>query len=330
MVVYDSKIGKGTCFRTVLLKGKTHFGSETIFTDIPEESIFLREEMPEESAPEKKENGLATLVTERQSILIIDDDEELRKYVALLFADSFTVLEAANGEDGLQLAIDSLPDVIISDITMQGMSGLDVCEAIKGNAALSHIPVILLTATTASDIQLRGIESGADDYITKPFEKDLLKARVLGILRKRNTLQQYFYNEITLKRNDLKVSVEYKEFLDRCIKIVEAHLDDDNFSIRTLAREVGMSHSGLYKKVKSVSGQSINGFIRFIRLRKAAEIMISTEYNIGEIAAMVGFNNIKYFRQHFNELFGMKPSEYIKKYRRSFHNTHHVNMKGGK
>lgn len=329
-VTYDSTVGVGTCFRMLLLKGKTHFGGETIFTDIPEESIFLREELQEEQAPEKKENGLATLVTERQSILIIDDDDELRKYVALLFADSFTVLEAANGEDGLKLAVDSLPDVIISDITMQGMSGLEVCGAIKGNAALSHIPVILLTATTASDIQLKGIESGADDYITKPFEKDLLKARVLGILRKRNTLQQYFYNEITLKRNDLKVSVEYKEFLDRCIKIVEAHLDDENFSIRSLAREVGISHSGLYKKVKSVSGQSINGFIRFIRLRKAAEIMIGTEHNIGEIAAMVGFNNIKYFRQHFNELFGMKPSEYIKKYRHPFHNTHHVNIKGGK
>jgi len=329
IITYESKIGEGTRFRTVLLKGKAHFGHETIFTDIPEGSIFLRE-LSEDNLPEKKEAGLATLVTERQSILIIDDDEELRKYVALLFADSFTILEAANGTDGLQLAMDSLPDVIISDITMRGISGLEVCQAIKSNAALSHIPVILLTATTASESHLKGIESGADDYITKPFEKELLKARVLGMLRKRNTLQQYFYNEITLKKNDLKVSVEYKEFLDRCIKIVENHLDDDNFSIRTLAREVGMSHSGLYKKVKSVSGQSINGFIRFIRLRKAAEIMISTEHNISEIASMVGFNNAKYFRQHFNDLFGMNPSEYVKKYRRPFHNTHHVNMKTGK
>lgn len=330
MVTYDSKIGEGTRFRAVLLKGKAHFGQETIFTDIPEGSIFLRELPEEDSAPEKKETDLATLVTEQQSILIIDDDQELRKYVAQLFAGSFTILEAANGEDGLKMAKDYLPDVIISDITMQGLSGLEVCKAVKGTAALSHIPVILLTATTASESQLQGIESGADDYITKPFEKELLKARVLGMLRKRNTLQQYFYNEITLKKNDLKVSVEYKEFLDRCIKIVENHLDDDKFSIRTLAREVGMSHSGLYKKVKSVSGQSINGFIRFIRLRKAAEIMISTEHNIGEIASQVGFNNIKYFRQHFNDLFGMNPSEYIKKFRRPFHNTHHVNIKGGK
>ncbi|WP_217603136.1 two-component regulator propeller domain-containing protein [Chitinophaga sp. GbtcB8] len=327
-VSYESKEGEGTRFQLVLLKGQTHLGHETIFQDVPENSIFLRE-LAADTIPEKPGTDLPVLVTEQQTILVIDDDEELRKYVAQLFADGFTILEAASGEEGLKMATDYLPDVIISDITMREMSGIDVCRSIKSTPALSHIPVILLTATTTSESQLKGIESGADDYITKPFEKELLKARVQGTLRKRNTLQQYFYNEITLKRNDLKVSVEYKEFLDRCIKIVESHLDDDNFSIRTLAREMGMSHSGLYKKVKSVSGQSISGFIRFIRLRKAAEFMINTENNITEIASMAGFNNIKYFRQYFNELFGMNPSEYIKKFRKPFHNTHHVNFKQG-
>lgn len=327
MVSYESTPGQGTCFNILLLKGKDHFGQETIFEDIPEESIFLRELAEDDNVPEKQETGLAVLTTEQQTILVIDDDVELRKYVAQLFADQFTILEASNGEKGLQMATDYLPDAIISDITMQGMNGLEICRSIKGNSALSHIPVILLTASTASESQLLGLESGADDYIIKPFESELLKARVLGILRKRNTLQQYFYNEVTLKSNDLKISVEYKKFLDRCIAIVESHMDDDNFSIRTLAKEIGMSHSGLYKKVKSVSGQSVNGFIRFIRLRKAAEFMITTEYNIGEIASMVGFNNVKYFRQHFNDLFGINPSTYIKKFRKPFHNTHHLNIK---
>ncbi|HJT73752.1 MAG TPA: two-component regulator propeller domain-containing protein [Chitinophaga sp.] len=325
-VNYESKVGEGTSFTIMLRKGKSHFGTETILQYVPETAVFLQE-LPEETVPEKPETDLAALVTEKKTILIIDDDTELRNYVSQLFADGFTVLEADSGEVGLQAAKDYLPDVIISDITMQGMNGIEVCRSIKGNAALSHIPVILLTATTASETQLLGIESGADDYITKPFEKELLKARVQGMLRKRNILQQYFYNEITLAGNDLKVSVEYKEFLDRCIRIVESHLEDENFSIRTLAKEMGMSHSGLYKKVKSVSGQSINGFIRFIRLRKAAETMISTELNVGEIATMVGFNNIKYFRQHFNDLFGMNPSEYIRKFRKPFHNTHNLNVK---
>jgi signal transduction histidine kinase/ligand-binding sensor domain-containing protein/CheY-like chemotaxis protein/AraC-like DNA-binding protein len=323
-VTYTSKKGEGTQFSVVLLKGKAHFGDAPVFSDVPEESIFLQE-LAEEQAPEKAGVDLAVLVTEQKTILLIDDDAELRKYIAQLFADGFTILEAASGEEGIHMAQHYLPDIIISDVTMQGMNGIELCSQVKNDPRLCHIPVILLTASAASDNQLKGIESGADDYITKPFEKELLKARVIGLLKKRNTLQQYFYNEITLKKNELKVSVEYKEFLEKCIRIVESHLDDDNFSIKTLAQEIGMSHSGLYKKVKSVSGQSISAFIRFIRLRKAAELMINTEQNITEIASQVGFNNIKYFRQHFNELFGMNPSEYIRKYRNSFHNTHQIN-----
>lgn len=325
-ISYESQVDGGTIFRVALQKGKAHFGQDTVFSDVADVSALVPE-LPEGPAPGKPQADLGTIVMEQKTILIIDDDEELRKYVSQLFMDSFTILEATNGEDGLRMAEDHLPEVIISDITMQGMSGIEVCRQIRENTALSHIPVILVTASTTSESQLKGIESGADDYITKPFDKEVLKARVLGTLRKRNTLQQYFYNEITLRRNDLKVSVEYKEFLDRCISIVESHLENENFSIAILAKEVGMSHSGLYKKVKSVSGQSVNSFIRYIRLRKAAETMINTEYNIGEIAAMVGFNNIKYFRQHFNELFGMNPSAYIRKFRKPFHNTHQVNMK---
>lgn len=325
-IAYTSEEGKGTTFSVTLLKGKTHFGEEPVFQDVTEGSIFLQE-LCHDSIPEKAAVDLAVLVTAQKTVLVVDDDAELRKYIAGLFADEFTILEADNGEDGIRIAEHYLPDIIISDITMQGINGIELCGRIKNNPRLSHIPVVLLTASTASEHQLKGIESGADDYITKPFEKELLKARVLGMLKKRNALQQYFYNEITLKKNELKVSVEYKEFLEKCIAVVENHLGDDNFSIKTLVAEMGMSHSSLYKKVKSVSGQSINGFIRFIRLRRAAELMINTEHNINEIAGSVGFNNIKYFRQHFNELFAMNPSEYIRKYRKPFHNSHQINPK---
>lgn len=337
---YESKEGEGTTFKFTLLKGKDHFRDEVIYPNDSEESIFLQELANENNKPidensdqlnesinEKLKNGLSDLVNEQKTILIIDDDDELRRYISQVFNEDFMVVEAGNGDQGAKLARHYLPDVIISDISMQGMNGIELCTMIKEDPSLSHIPVILLTAHTTTDYKLKGIESGADDYITKPFEKELLKAKVLGILKKRNTLQQYFYNEITLKKNDLKISIEYKEFLNKCIQIVESHLDDDNFYIKTLATEIGMSHSQLYKKVKSVSGQSVKGFIRFIRLRKAAEIMINTEYNITEITFMVGFNDIKYFREHFFNLFGMNPSEYIKKFRKPFHNTHHINQR---
>ncbi|SFD49161.1 Signal transduction histidine kinase [Chitinophaga sp. CF118] len=329
-VSYESREGEGTTFLLTLRKGNEHFGNMPVYDDIAEGGTLLHElvdERPVEDIPEKTNIDLALLVTEKQTILVIDDDDALRTYITQVFANEFTVIQADNGTEGARLAKHYLPDIIISDITMQGMNGIELCTLIKEDPVISHIPVILLTASTASETRLKGIQSGADDYITKPFENDLLYARVIGMLKKRNTLQQYFYNEVTLKKNEQKVSEEYREFLNTCMRIVESHLDDDNFSIKTFASEIGMSHSSLYKKVKSVSGQSIKGFIRFIRLRKAAEIMINSEYNITEIANMVGFNDTKYFREYFHELFGMNPSEYIRKFRKSFHNNLQLNKK---
>ena len=143
-------------------------------------------------------------------------------------------------------------------------------------------------------------------------------------------LQHYFYNEITLQKNPLKISGEYKEFLERCIAVVEQHLDDETFNVGTLASALGMSHSTLYKKVKSISGQSVNGFIRFIRLRKAAELLINTNTNVNEAATQVGFNSSKYFREQFAKLFGINPSEYIKKYKKAFGKSFHLNQDGYK
>jgi YesN/AraC family two-component response regulator len=205
------------------------------------------------------------------------------------------------------------------------MNGIELCKAVKGNEQLSHIPVILLTGATSDELKLKGVEGGADDYIVKPFDSKLLIARVTNLLKSRTTLQKYFYNEITLNKTDLKISSEYKEFLEKCISIVESHLEDDNFSVKTLLAKMGMSHSNLFRKVKSVSGQSVNVFIRFIRLRKAAELFINTNYNVNETAFMVGINDVKYFREQFNKLFGMNPSEYIKKFRKLHGKQYTVN-----
>jgi DNA-binding response OmpR family regulator len=205
-------------------------------------------------------------------MLLIEDNQQIRDYLKQIFKDEFEIFEADNGTDGLALVYQLVPDIVISDVMMQGLSGIEVCHRVKEDPVLNHIPVILLTASSSAEIKLKGIEGGADDYITKPFEKEILIARVNGILKSRNNLQKYFYNEITLKSNDLKISQEYKEFLEKCLVIVEQHLTDPEFSIKTLAAEIGMSHSNLYRRIKSISGQSANSFIRFIRLRKAAEI----------------------------------------------------------
>jgi AraC-like DNA-binding protein len=176
-------------------------------------------------------------------------------------------------------------------------------------------------------VELQSIEGGADAYITKPFDKDILLAKVENLFNSRNELQKYFFNEVTLQKNTLKISPEYKAFLDKCIAIVEQHLHNDQFTIKILAQEIGMSHSYLYKKVRQMSGQSVAGFIRYIRLRKAAELMIRANCNVNDAAFQVGINDVKYFRRQFNKLFGMNPSEYIKKFRDPFNKTYQISTK---
>jgi DNA-binding response OmpR family regulator len=336
-ITYQSELDKGTTFTVTLLKGKEHLSSYTIAGDSTE--AFLLQEIAQLEVPalqpatdvqemadmEETPNHLADIISEKKSILVTDDDAEIRKYIAKVFKEEFLVYQAESGEEGVKLAKEYLPDIIISDIKMEGISGIEFCKTIKEDPALSHIPVILLTGETSGAVKLEGVEGGADDYITKPFDKELLIARVSNLLKSRNSLQKYFYNEITLSQNNIKISAEYKEFLERCIQVVEEHLYDDNFTVKSLASEIGMSHSALYKKVKSVSGQSPNAFIRFIRLRKAAELFINSDLNVNEVAVQVGINHTKYFREQFNKLFGINPSEYIKKFRKPFNNKFNVN-----
>lgn len=328
-ISYKSEESQGTVFTLVLLKGRDHFGPDVIISETDAAPAFLESFKEEASLQENitidEKEPMAELVSEKKSILIIDDDESIRQYLFRLFKDNYIVYKDESGDSGLKTAQRYLPHLIISDIHMQGMNGIELCKAIRENAQLSHIPFVLLTGSTSDELKLHGVEGGADDYIVKPFDSKLLLARVGNLLKNRNTLQKYFYNEVTLNKNDSKISPEYKEFLDKCISVVETHLKDKNFTVQTLLNEMGMSHSNLLRKVKSVSGQPVNVFIRSIRLRKAAELFINTDYSIKETAYMVGVNDIKYFREQFNKLFGMNPSDYIKRYRKVHGKQYTVN-----
>ena len=328
---YTSETGKGTAFFVQMPMGAEHLAGEELVEE-QDSATSLLEALPEPALlPDADDPGLqyahTPLTTESRSILVVDDNREIRQYIRQLFKDQYVVYEAQNGEEALVMASQYLPDVIISDVVMQPMTGIELCQRIKGDSALGHIPVILLTGNASTETKLSGVEGGADDYIAKPFDRDLLVARVAALLKSRSNLQRYFYNEITLQDNPLKISADYKAFLDNCIAIVEAHLDDDEFSIVTLARELGMSYSKMNKKIKAVSGQPANAFVRFIRLRKAAELFINTNYNISETAFQVGISDIKHFRKHFTSLFGMKPSAYIEKYRRNLGKQYNLNEK---
>jgi len=332
-VCYQSTPQQCTTFSLTLLKGKAHFSEQPIFEDLPESSAILEELSDAGEEESFREINVAVvseepkddLSTEDKTILIIDDNKQIRDYIAQLFKNKFQLMEADNGDTGLAMVKQYLPDMVISDVVMPGLNGVELCQQIKQDPALYHIPVVLLTANTSSATKLKGIECGADDYIGKPFEKELLIARIEGLLKNRNELQKYFYNEITLKSDNLKISAEYKQFLDRCIAVVEAHMTDPNFGIQMLADETGMSRSNLYIRIKSISGQSANSFIRFIRLRKAAEIFITTELTVQETSYRVGIKDPRYFREQFHKVFAMNPSDYIKKYRKTFNSKYSLN-----
>jgi|GEM_PF-1527020 len=327
-LTYQSEIGKGSIF-TVILPIKE------LYTDKiqPSQSSILLEELftdvtqiPETQYSTQDDVGeiMSDVVNQKPMVLLLDDDYEMRSYIKTLLQDEYHVCEAADTATGISLVQKTDPDLIVCDVMMKGDSGVEFCTKIKASTAFSQIPVILLTGSSSPDIKLKGIECGADDYITKPFESELLLARIKSILKGRDTLKTYFFNEITLKSNNHKIPAEYSEFLAKCISIMEDHLDGEDFSIKTFTDELGMSRSTLFRKIKSISGLSSGEFIRYIRLRKAAELMIQTDMQIKEVAFRVGFQDIKHFREQFNKLFKMNPSEFISKHRKTFSSTHHL------
>lgn len=333
MVTYHSHTGKGTTFTVTLQKGQSHLKGQPILDQRAPTSGFLRELIGDKINTDEQKPTRNTTdehpLTELKTLLIIDDNQDIRDYLRQIFQAEYHILEASNGEEGIKKVNEHWPDIVICDVMMEGITGIEVCAALKGNMATAHVPVILLTASASNEIKLKGIEGGADDYIGKPFDKDILKARVNGLLKSRNTLQQYFYNEITLNNNPQNISIEYKRFLESCIQIVEEHISDPAFNLQSLAAALNMSYSGIYKKIKIISGQPANSFIRSIRLRKAAQLFVHSDLNIYETAYAVGIKDIKYFREQFKKVFNLRPSEYIKKYRKSFKNDM-VNHTGDK
>lgn len=322
----ESEVGKGSTFKLTFLKGNSHFENVEITNDAPQRSQLFDELIIDDAEENNTvSNSIVSesdfqkiMLTEKRTILIIDDNQEIRAYLIKLFSENYVVYSAENGEEGLKLTKKHMPDLVISDITMEEMDGLELCRKIKESNDLSHIPVILLTASKNPETHLQGINDGADDYITKPFDDDILKARVESLLRNRSNLRTYFLDSITLKENTQKVPVEYQEILKKCIDIVEANIHKRDFTIKNFALEMGMSHRTLYTKIKIISGQTLNAFIRSVRIRRAAMLMLTEDMNITQASAEVGFEDPKYFRQQFVKLFGMTPSEYIKKYKSSF------------
>lgn len=248
---------------------------------------------------------------EAPMILIVEDNNDMRHFIKENIQTNYKVIEAIDGEDGLNKALENIPDLIISDVLMPKLNGYELCSKIKTEERTSHIPVILLTSKAETNNRLKGLETGADDYLTKPFNSAELLHRIKNLIDQRKKLREKFSKEITLEPKDITINPTDEKFLTRVLEIVEKNVSNENFSAEDFAENIGMSKTHLNRKLNALTDTSANEFIRNYRLKKAARLLSGKSGNISEIAYEVGFSNPSYFAESFKKLFGYSPSEYL-------------------
>lgn len=248
---------------------------------------------------------------ENGKILIIEDNDELREFIKTCLEHQYELLEAANGNNGWEIAVTELPDLIVTDVMMPQMDGNTLCSNLKQDERTSHIPVIMLTARATVEQQIEGLEHGADVYLTKPFSIQVLQSYITNLLRSKEVLRQRYSQKILLAPLDIEVGTVDKKFMEKLMAIIDANLEEPDFSVPFLSKELGMSKAVLYKKFNALVKVPIGEFIKSLRLKKAAFLLTHDKLNISEIAWKVGFNDRKYFSKEFKRFHGKSPSEYL-------------------
>ena len=246
-------------------------------------------------------------------LLLVEDNIEVRNYLYSIFKDNYSIFQANNGEEGISIALEEIPDLIISDIMMPLKNGIELCNTLKTDERTSHIPIILLTAKVGEENELEGIKTGADDYITKPFNQELLLLKVKKYIEVRKKMQDRYSQELVLKPTDITLNSTDELFLEKVQGVIDNNIIESSFSIDEFCQSVGMSRMQLHRKLKALTGQTTSEFIRTQRLKLAADLLLNSEVNISQICYSVGFNNPTYFSKCFKELYHCSPTEYAKK-----------------
>ena len=262
--------------------------------------------------PRIKEIDVSEYLEEKQDtelVLLVEDNDELRDYMAKLFKENFRLLVATNGEEGIQTALNYIPDIIISDVMMPGINGFELCMRLKNDEHTSHIPILLLTAKDTPKSSLEGYHSGADDYILKPFDSELLKLKVGNILNTRAAISKQFNSDLNALPNAGSYTDIDKNFMTRCIKIIQENLNNSLFSVEILASELAFSRSNLYRKVISLTTYTPSELIRNIRMQHAARLLKTTPIRVNEVALEVGYDSTVKFSQAFKKHHGVLPSQ---------------------
>ena len=268
-------------------------------------SALNNAQVAEEEEPEKDYDS------SKPSVLVIDDNADIRSYVYSLLHTDYTVIEAVDGSDGIRKAMKYVPDLIISDVMMPGIDGIECCRRLKSELQTCHIPVILLTACSLDEQRIQGYDGGADSYISKPFSSQLLLARVRNLIDSRRRLKQFFGDRHTLAKED--VCDMDKNFVEKFKSLLDAKLGDSNLNVEDLGKDMGLSRVQLYRKIKSLTNYSPNELLRIARLKKAASLLASSDMTVAEIGYEVGFSSPSYFTKCYKEQFGESPTDFLKR-----------------
>jgi signal transduction histidine kinase/ligand-binding sensor domain-containing protein/DNA-binding response OmpR family regulator len=307
VITLNSEPGKGSCFSVYLPLKDSWYRKENITPVGTEVGIDgkVASMVPIGESEEPAKNS------KRPLLLLVEDNEDFRFYLKDNLKQPFQIAEAPNGQEGLKLACSLIPDLIVSDVMMPLMDGMEFCKRVKSDQRTSHIPVILLTAKAASDQVVTGLQTGADDYITKPFNFEILLSRIKNLLTQRDLMRKSFARHVEINPSEITVTSLDEKLIHKAIALVENHISDAGFSVEDLSKELGMSRVHLYKKLLSITGKSPIEFIRTIRLKRAALLLKKSQLTISEIAYQVGFNNPKYFTKYFKGEFNVLPSQYV-------------------
>jgi DNA-binding response OmpR family regulator len=316
-----------TSFIVQLPLGKDHFNEEEILKEMetvdrrPEtekqiQSVSIPGEDIGSPMPDPKRQSEVidqSPVSGLQSplILIVEDNADMRQYIHDRLETNYSILESENGESGCKIAVDKIPDLIISDVMMPKMDGFELCRKLKTDERTSHIPIILLTARVEIKDRIKGLETGADDYIAKPFDADELEVKIKNLITQRRKLRERFSRIESLTSKDIAVSSMDEKFLKRSIHIIEEHLTNPDFSVAQFSREIGMSRWQLNRKIRALTNHSVSQFICLIKLQRAIQFLVKNAGTVAEIAFSVGFSSPSYFNKCFRDHFKMSPLQYI-------------------
>jgi signal transduction histidine kinase/DNA-binding response OmpR family regulator len=303
IITVKSEPEQGTCF-TFLLPAKKIYDTEADSAISPVTAV--EEEEVEQIIPgETQKSG------RKKTILVVEDNEDIRFYLKDNLKGMYKVEEATNGKEGWEKIKQLNPDLVVSDIMMPLMNGVELARKIKTGTLTAHIPVILLTAMGSEEKQLEGLKVGVNDYITKPFTFEILASRIKNLLSQQELLQKRFQNQIEVNPSEVTITPVDEKFLKQALEVVEKYMDNPDFSVEDFSREMCMSRKALYNKILSLTGKAPLEFIRSIRIKRAAQLLEKSGMTIAEIAYDVGFNNPKYFAKYFKEEFKVLPSQYI-------------------